>query len=197
MKTIDPFDLTPQSIQQQKSAIDAMTRYSIFAIVLSGLLVSLIVTRWQQRGHQRLALKELMTTATPIRDHRLEALRLQQSTEQMKKLMAAVASARPRDSLLQSLAATTEGVVDFGLQPRQLHLRLAVEPRLDRPDANWAVATMKMTVETKDDSLAIRAHESISDDERFGEIKSLGLSKLAGVTRTELIATPRAEVLLP
>lgn len=197
MTIVDPFDLTPISVRHQRSATAAISRYIVFTIVLSGLLSSLIITRWQQRERQRLSLHNLMSEALPIRDKRLESLRLQQSNQQLKAIVEAVESAEPRDSLLQTLAAVTEGVVDFGLEPRQLHIRLAVEPPAHVPTPAWANASMKMTVETSDDSLAIRAHESIANEERFENVKTLGLSRLGDVTRTDLVAVPRAEVLLP
>lgn len=197
MKPVDPFDLTPLSVRHHRSAMAAISRYVIFTIVLSGLLGSLMITRWQQRERQRVALSNLMKQAIPIRDKRLESLRLQQSNQQLKIIVDAVASAQPRDSLLQSLAAVTEGVVDFGLEPRQLHIRLAVEPPSLSSTPAWASPLMKMTLETDDDSLAIRAHEAIAGEDRFDDVKTVGLSRLGATSRTDLVAVPVSEVLLP
>jgi hypothetical protein len=197
MKVSDPFDLTPISIRRQQLANAALTRYAMLAITLVGLLSGLVVMRWQERELRQLALRDLMAKAVPIRDQRLESLQLHQSNEQLKKIVTAVASAEPRDSLLQSFAALTEGVVSIGFQPRQLHLRLAIEPVDGSSSAVWAKPTMQMTVESEDDSLAVRAHESLANEDRFKDVQTLGVSKLGKVTRTDLVAIPRAEALLP
>ena len=197
MKIADPFDLMPISIRRQQFAMVAMKRYSILALTLAGLFGGLVVMRWQERETRRRSIFDLMAQSLPVRDQRLEALKLQQSNEQLGKVLAALASAEPRDTLLQSLAAVTEGVVDFGLTPRQLHLRLAVESADGAAVPVWATAMMQMTVETNDDSVAVRAHEAISNQERFVNVQTKGLSKLGELTRTELVAVPRAEVLLP
>jgi len=197
MKIADPFDLIPISIRRQQFAMVALRRYSILALTLAGLFGGLVVMRWQERETRRQSIFDLMAQAIPVRDQRLEALKLQQSNEQLGKVLAALASAEPRDTLLQSLAAVTQGVVDFGLTPRQLHLQLAVESADGAAVPVWATAMMQMTVETNDDSVAVRAHEAISSEERFVNVQTKGLSKLGELTRTELVAVPRAEVLLP
>ena len=197
MKIADPFDLMPISIRRQQFAMEAMKRYSILAFSLAGLFGGLVVMRWQERETRRRSIFDLMAQAIPVRDQRLESLKLQQNNEQLSKVLTALASAEPRDTLLQSLAAVTEGVVDFGLTPRQLHLRLAVESADGASIPVWATAMMQMTVETNDDSLAVRAHEAISSEERFVNVQTKGLSKFGELNRTELVAVPRAEVLLP
>ncbi len=197
MKIADSFDLMPLSIRRQQSAVAAITRYGMLAIVLAGLFGGLLVMRWQEREKRRLMLFDLMAQAVPVRDQRLESLKLQQSNKQLKKIIEAAASAQPRDTMLQSLASVTEGVVDFGLKPRQLHLRLAVESATGVTIPTWATPMMQMTVETEDNALAGRAHEAIASEQRFENIETMGLSKLGLITRTELVAIPRAEVLLP
>ena len=197
MNKVDPFDLTPLSIRHQQSLRSALNRYTILTLLLGGVVGFLVGIRWREREQKRASLAELMAQALPIRDWRLESLRLQQSNAQLAKIVVAVASAEPRDSMLQSLAAVTEGVTDFGLTPRQLHLRLAVEPTGEAANSGWAAATMKVTLETKTDALALRAHESIAREDRFTDIKTLGISKLGNLTRAELVGIPHAEVLLP
>jgi len=197
VKIADPFDLMPISIRRQQFAMEAMKRYSILAFSLAGLFGGLVVMRWQERETRRRSIFDLMAQAIPVRDQRLESLKLQQNNEQLSKVLTALASAEPRDTLLQSLAAVTEGVVDFGLTPRQLHLRLAVESADGAAVPVWATGMMQMTVETNDDSLAVRAHEAISSEERFVNVQTKGLSKFGELNRTELVAVPRAEVLLP
>ena len=85
MKTTDSFDLMPLSIRRQQSAVVATTRYVVLAIVLAGLFGGLSVMRWQKRETQRLMLFDLMAQAIPVRDQRLESLKLQQSNKQLRK----------------------------------------------------------------------------------------------------------------
>ncbi|MGV3483751.1 MAG: hypothetical protein ACO1RT_04980 [Planctomycetaceae bacterium] len=197
MMALDPFDLTPLSIRRQQAAMAAISRYLVFALILSGFLSSLLISRWQHRERQAIAMKKLMEQALPIRDKRLESLRLQQGNQQLQRIVDAVASAQPRDSLLQSFAAATEGALEAGLTPRQLHIRLAIEPPNESSMPSWAIPAMKMTLESDTDTPAIRAHEAISKEDRFTDMKTQGLSRIGEITRTDLVGMPVAEVLLP
>ncbi len=195
MKTRDCFDLMPLSIHRRQLASRVLANYTIAAVTLSVLLGAICVSRWHDRQCSQASLDILMQTAIPVRDNRIQALKLQQSNEQLSKMIAAVQTARPRDSVLQSLAAVVESVSDFGLRTRHFHLRLATERVAG--DTETATASMRLTVETADDSVAVNAHDAIADEDRFCNTQTVGLTKIGDVTHAELVATPRSEVMLP
>lgn len=193
----DSFDLTPSSVRRQKAVVAALTKYLIAAILFVGLLAGLGMMRVQERNQKNAALIALMNEAVPIRDMRLEALRLQQNNQQLAKIVDAVASAEPRDSLLQVFADATTGFGATGVVPRELHLRLAIETQESSTDTSWARPSLRMTVEATDGSLASEAHEALRSSGRLSEVEALGLIKVGDVTRSDIVAIPLAEVLLP
>lgn len=192
----DSFDLTPSSVRRQKAAIAALTKYLIVAILLVGLLTGLSMMRVQERSQKNAALFALMNEAIPIREMRLETLRLQQSNQQLKKVVEAVATAEPRNSLLQAFADATTGFGQTGVVPKEMHLRLAMETS-GEPAKPWAQSTLRLTVEATDGSLASQAHEVLRESKRFTDVEAHGLVKVGDVTRSEITAIPLAEVLLP
>jgi hypothetical protein len=153
--------------------------------------------RIQERNQKNAALFALINEAVPIRDMRLATLKLQQNNQQLAKVVDAVASAEPRNSLLQVFADATTGFGTSGVIPKELHLRLAIETASPTPDKTWANSTLRMTVEAADGTMASQAHEALRTSQRLTKVESLGLIKVGELTRSEMIATPNAEVLLP
>jgi hypothetical protein len=193
----DSFDLTPSSVRRQKAAITVLSKYLIAIILLVGLLSGLCLMRVQERNVKSAALYALMNEAVPVRDMRLETLKLQQRNQQLASIVDAVATAEPRDSLLQTFADATTGFGTSGVVPKEIHIRLAVEAPGSRTDNSWASSTLRMTVEAIEGSLLPQAHETLRGSKRLGEVETLGLIKIGDLTRSEITATPRAEVLLP
>lgn len=193
----DAFDLTPATIRQQKASIAALTNYLVASILLCGLLSGVAMMRLQERKQQTAALRSLMNEAVPVREMRLEALRLQQRNQQLAKVIDAVASAKPHDSLLQAFADATTRLGRSGVTPKEMHLRLAIESSGSTSPNHWAEPKLKMTVEANDGLLASQAEELLNQTARFTNVEVQGLVKVGDVTRSEVVAIPLAEVLLP
>jgi hypothetical protein len=193
----DPFDLTPASVRYQQTARSIAKRYLFVAVTLGGLLLSVLLSRLQSQKEQTRSLHELASRAMPVDEYRRTATLLDESNAIVEQAIEAVESARPNDSLLQGLAAAAQASVTKGLQPRQLHLRLAVEQPDGLNASALAQSHLRMMTETNDAAIVSTISDLFDDELRFTDLKIESVAPVGETVRTEMVATPRTEAILP
>jgi hypothetical protein len=206
---LNRFDLLPPSFHYHDRVRQVICSWLTIICMLSVTLCAVAVATLLRKHRVHRANVRLAAAAIPLMDLRRDVIRLQQDNNQRNQWCQWVDSARPDDSVLQTLAAvafasqseTDDIVIDA------LHLRMPIEfSATAKATPAWAIPHVSVSARITNSDMVDRWVNQLNAVDRIEaasmvvndrDSKRESLQTVEEINRVELTATPLATRVLP